>query len=190
MRLSDATHALGSALVDAFGETVDFASHLDPFEMKVAAAEMRLLLQLLQTSEVPVWPETSEIVLRAGERSFAAIALPEGYSIVMILPRHTFTVSRRALNEATRDICFEAGMPLPRTTEHWSSVEVKAGRRRPWKPHSVWLNGAWRSVELIGRFAAIDTPSECAFRARLSSGAELTLVREPLGRWYADMLPA
>jgi hypothetical protein len=41
MRLCDATAAFGAALVDAEGETVDYAGSLSPFEIRVAAAEWR-----------------------------------------------------------------------------------------------------------------------------------------------------
>ncbi len=42
MRLCDAIAAHGAALVDAEGETVDYAGSLSPFEIRVAAAEWRL----------------------------------------------------------------------------------------------------------------------------------------------------
>jgi hypothetical protein len=42
-------------------------------------------------------------------------------------------------------------------------------------------------VEVLGVYGA--EKGNLGFRARLDSGAELTLVRERLGRWYADAVP-
>jgi hypothetical protein len=42
------------------------------------------------------------------------------------------------------------------------------------------------ALEVLGRWPSDLSRGDVGYRARLPSGAELTLVREPLGRWYVD----
>lgn len=190
MRLCDNTAALGAALVDQQGETVDYAGAVDPYEIRVAAAEWRLVLRALGSSLVPGWSETTEFIVRGRKRSFAVVALPEGYAVVMQLARHCFGVSARALAEAVREISLEAGLELPRELEkreHWSRVEVRSHSTDARRPESVWVGGAWCRVEVLGRY---QLRGETGYRVRLQSGAEINLVREKLGRWWAEDLPS
>ena len=43
----------------------------------------------------------------------------------------------------------------------------------------------WHEVQVIGRVAGL-LRGERGYRVRTEDGAEMTLVRERLGRWYAD----
>lgn len=192
MRLCDAVGAVGAALVDAEGETVDYAGAIDPFEIKIVAAEFTVLMEVVQQSGVPLWDQSKELLLRAARKSFFLRRLGEGYAIVLQLLPHAFHVSRRGLSEAVRDLCGEAGLELPedfRTEpEQWARVEVRCpqGRRRP---DAIWVDGGWCPLEVLGIYSEDLRENEVGYRARLATGAELTLVREPLGRWYADGLP-
>lgn len=190
IRLCDALPAIGAALVDSEGETVDYAGTVDPFDIKVAAAECRILLSTLRASRVPHWNEASEIRLRGARKSFYIYALAEGYAVVMQLLPHAFNVSRRALAEAARELCAEGGLQLPtefaRERDMWWRVEVRCDDADLRRPSALWVDGTWCGVEVIGLYAEDLSPRESGYRARLESGAEITLVREPLGRWYAD----
>src|SRR5690606_4631405 len=75
MRFCDATGARAAALVDQEGETVDYAGTVDPFEVKIAAAEWQLVLATLERSQVADWRDTRLLVVRSARRSFAAMAL-------------------------------------------------------------------------------------------------------------------
>ena len=193
LRLCDSTGARGSALVDHQGETVDYAGALDPYEIKVAAAEWRLVLEVVTRTGVFGWPETAEVIVRARRRSFAVIRLPEGYAIVLQLGARCFSISQRAVSEAARELCAEAGLELPRSlarVEHWSRVEVKPAPDDPRRPIEIWVGSAWARIDVLGRYeATLLYRGEIGFRARLANGAEINLVREPLGRWYAEDLP-
>ncbi len=194
MRLCEGTSALGAAFVDSEGETVDYAGSLNPFETKVTAAEWSLVLRILGQSKVPTWPDTRALVVRARLRSYAAFPVSEGYAIVACLPRHCFTVSRRAVAEAARELCAEAGLDLPadQSGEHerWVRVEVQTPDDDRFRPTAVWQGGVWCPLEILGRYTDDDLEShEVGYRARLGTGAEFTLVRERRGRWYADDLP-
>jgi len=193
LRLCDNIEAYGAALVDSEGETVDYAGALGHFEIRVAAAEWRLVLRYLHESPVPNWPGTEEIIVRAKKQSYAILSLPEGYALVLVLTRHRFSISWRALNEAVREICEEAGLPVPQqltARENWSRVEVRSAPDDPRKPAALWIGSAWNELALLGRYEpSLLDRGEVGFRARLSNGAEINLVREPLGRWYAEDLP-
>jgi len=57
------------------------------------------------------------------------------------------------------------------------------------RPDAVWLNGSWQAVTVLGRYRSGDLARrERGYLARLSTGAEFSLVREPLGFWFADGL--
>lgn len=193
MRLCDATASRGAALVDAEGETVDYAGCLDPFEIRVVAAEWRLVLGAL-TAEGEESKPGSEIYFRGSKRSFAVIAMSDGYALVMELPRRSLRLSPRALAEAIRALSLEAGLSHHWTLsrygdERWTRVDVRWDKARK-RPSAIWLAGGWKTVEVLGRFAAAETGKRSlGFRARLSDGTEITLIKEPLGVWYADDLP-
>jgi hypothetical protein len=186
----EASGALAAALVDQEGETVDYACRTDPFEIKVAAAEWCLILKYLKESRFPSWPDTRELLVRAARRSYLAVALSEGYALVIELPRFAFRISSRALAQATRDLCLEAGLPCAESAiavaERWARVRVRtAGDMR--RPAALWHDGKWRKLVVLGRYLDL-ADREIGFRARLRTGAEFALVREPLGRWYAGDL--
>jgi hypothetical protein len=190
MRLCDSVGALGAALVDAEGETVDYAGVIDPFDIKVAAAEWSLVFTLLRRSRAPALAKTELVRIRAAKKSFLLHALSGDYTLVVQLVRRSFAVSHRAISEAIREVSLEAELAIPRAyddqKEQWCRVEVRcddAGQRRP---SAVWLRGSWFPVEVLGRFTRELGPHEVGYRARLASGAELTLIRERLGRWYTD----
>lgn len=182
---------MGSALVDREGETVDYAGPIDSYEIRVAAAEWRIVLRELESSLVPGWAETTEVLVRSRKRSYAIVSLVEGYAVVMQLLQHCFRISRRALNEGVRDICREAGLDLPLafSREHWTRVDVKPLPKDRRRPASVWIGSSWSQVELLGRYESrLLEAGEVGFRARLANGEEVNLVRERMGRWYAEDL--
>jgi hypothetical protein len=190
MRLCDATGAVGAALVDAEGETVDYAGAIAPFDIKVAAAEWMVVLAQLREATVANWAETNEVFVRGSRKSFFLRALSDGYGLVVQLLPHAFALSRRGLHEAVRELCAEAGLGLPDAMAHdrdpqWR-VEVRCDDKDPRRPAALWMGGSWSRVEILGRWVDATSPREAGFRVRLPTGAELTLVRERLGRWYAD----
>lgn len=191
MRLCDATGAVAAALVDGEGETVDYAAGSnDPFDIKVAAAEWMIVFALLKSSRVAAVERTDELFLRGRRKSFFIRGLGNGYGIVIQLMPRSFTVSRRGVSEAARELCREAGFDVPvsfrRGGEHWSRVDVRCSPREARRPDAVWMGGTWSEIEILGRWTT-RAPREDGYRARLPSGAEMTLVRESLGRWYADL---
>jgi hypothetical protein len=192
-RLCEGTAGHAAALVDGEGETVDyFASALDPYAVRVAAAEWRLALGAVERARAPFWGDMGLLVVRARAASYAIVPLPEGYAIVLQLPRHCFRVSERALAIATRELCAESGLtapPLLTQGDRWVRIRVQTVPGNPRKPLAVWHQNQWRGLVVLGRYHAAESGRrELGFRARLATGAEFSLVREPLGIWYAENL--
>jgi len=190
LRLCDATGALGAALVDPEGETVDYGGAVGPFDIKIAAAEWIIVLSLLRASRVLHWPDTDQILLRGAQKSFVVQLLDAGYALVVQLPVHAFGISRRGMQEAVRELCAEAELDLPRSLreakEHWCRVDVRCEPSDPKRPREVWAEGGWCGLEILGRWSEAGERGEIGYRTRMPSGAEINLVREQLGRWYTD----
>ncbi len=194
-RLCDDCGALAAALVDGEGETVDYAGLLSPYEIKVAAAEWRIVLAVVKESRLPAFHHISGLTVRAKGRTFVMEALPDGYAIALCLPQHSFNVSRRALGQATRELGQEAGLALPeaRAQVNWARVRVRtpARSRLHRRPDAIWLENDWSPITILGRYQARDlSHAELGYLARLASGEEVFLVREPLGVWFIDSVAA
>jgi hypothetical protein len=190
MRLCDATGARGAALVDAEGETVDYAGAIDPFDIKIAAAEWVIVLEALRISRTPVVRAVDQIIVRGTKKSYLVEVLEEGYALVVELLPHAFGASRRALAEAHRELSKESGLALPRwmkaDRERWFRVDVRCEAGDARRPRALWMDGAWCTIEILGRWSGAAGSRDRGFRVRLPSGAEMTLAREPLGRWYVE----
>jgi hypothetical protein len=177
--------AYAAALVDSQGETVDYAGRGEPFDLRVAAAHLQIILagiDRLGALGGPRW-----VVLRGARKSIAASVLPDGYVLVLLLrPRAAFTISTRALKVCTRALAQEAG---------WSDLEKRDGvKQRSWFDVPVETDRRGRpthvgpkriAVEVLGAVMGLSI-RERGFRVRTAEGSELTLVREPGRRWYAD----
>jgi len=192
-RLCKAAGALGVTLVDNLGEAVDYAGYLEPYDLRVMAAEWRIVLDVARDAKKLGLGDAQEFVVRAHKKSFVLVALAEGYALVLALPRHAFSLSRRALAEAVRDIELEAGLApckVTRRGERWSQLEVRTAPDNRRRPAEVWLEGSWRPVTILGRYVGTDGARRrmVGFRARLSTGYEFALIREPLGLWFAGDL--
>ncbi len=187
-RLCVGAPAIAAALVDEEGETVDYAGALSPFSVRVAAAEWQLVMAQCERSPRRSLGRVREILVRHESASFALCAIMDGYILVVQLPRGAFSLSSRALAQATREIASEAGLDnVFRAEDHtlWRRIVVREHQRRPLAIEC----GAqqWERVEILGRFYEAGlAPGERGYRVRLANGCETSLIREPLGRWYVD----
>lgn len=187
-RLCDASDAHAVALVDKEGETVDYAGRITPYEIRVAAAELRLVLAFTHTADIPGFSKVNDLRIRTGLRSYAIFALGDGYAIVLELVRYSSSVSPRGLLQAMLELEGEAGIQsvLQPGSTRWSRVEVRASREDARRPGAIWLDGAWHVVTVLGRYRSADLARrERGYLTRLPNGAEFSLVREPLGVWFA-----
>ncbi|HEU4413108.1 MAG TPA: hypothetical protein VFS43_48145 [Polyangiaceae bacterium] len=171
------------AFVDREGEAVDYAGRGDEFDIKVAAAHWRIILE-----EAGALPGgiARRIIIDNSRRSYVIERLPEGYALVLICSgRAAFQVSERALSACVRGLCREAGFQTERPIATWVPVEVYPRHPRRRRPEWAHVDGGWQAVDVLGVLMGL-RPSERGYRVRLAGGAEVTLVREPLGHWWMD----
>jgi hypothetical protein len=182
--LSASPGATGAALVDSEGETVDYAGYVDPFELKVAAAHWQIVLG--EISEAKTLGAIRQLQVRARTRSYVVRQIQSSYAVVVILHRHAgFAISERALQEADARLSVEAGWEVPRDQARWFGVDVQTDKNLKRRPARIRVAGAWQPVEVMGSMVGLRA-HEKGFRIRLATGAEMLLIRERLGRWFAD----
>lgn len=178
--------AFGAALVDAEGESVDYAGVVEAFDIRVAAAHAQILVAELARFGhlgVPRW-----LIVRAEKKSIVVRVLPDHYALVVLLRRRAgFAASARAYAACERDLAREAGWAPPgaRNAERgglaseWYPVDVLSDRLgRPRKVGGL-------AVRVLGAFA--DRPrGENGYRVRTEDGNEISVIRESRRCWYAD----
>lgn len=176
--------AKAAALVDEGGETVDYAGDGPPYDTRVAAAHWRLVLEAVR--EQAWFAGVKSLVVRAHRASFIVHALPEGYALLVRLGRGAgFRGWQRALPACARRIGREAGWPESEAS--WFDVDVSCDADG--RPCTLTSHGAGERLEVIGRYRDDRTVREQAWRVRLASGAEATLVCESKRFWYTDEAP-
>jgi hypothetical protein len=177
--------ALGAALVDYEGETVDYIGRVDPFELKITAAHW--LVVLSETADLTQLGRIRQLTVRAQARAYHVRRLDEGYAIVLALrPRTAFAVSQRAIDEAAARLSVEAGWAPTRDAARWSWVDVDPDpKARGPRPRQVRVGGELQPVEILGAVVGL-AAREKGFRVRLRNGAELMLIRDRLGCWFTD----
>jgi hypothetical protein len=183
--------ALAAVLVDGDGEAVDYAGVLSAFHTKVAGAHFRIVLEQMGAfapsggTAARARSPLRQLVVRGFRRTFLARPLSDGYALVLVLKRHGFGASDRALAVAERALSVEAGWPVPETKgPTWHPVHIETVPRDRRRPLRIEIGSIWHGVEVLGSIVGLGR--ECGYRCRLRSGVELTLVREPVGTWYAD----
>jgi len=175
---------LAVAIVGEDGETVDYAGHLPPFDAKVAAAHIRIILGDLELR--PKLGSARLLVVRGEKLSFFARPLPDGYALVLIRGRRSFGVSPRPLEVCHRALVREAGWPEdPVDRRSWFDVDVALDERARPRDVAGFGTAERHRVTILGAIAGV-ARREKGFRVRLETGVEVTLAREPGNYWYAD----
>lgn len=173
--------AYAAALVDREGETVDYSGHVDPFDVRVAAAHLRILLQ--RCEEITFWGTPTMLTVRGTQKTTVMRALPDGYAlVVMMRKRAGFARCERAFQVCERALAHEANWPLPQNERGWVVADVRCDDRG--RPVSLVGENKVHSVEVLGTLAS--STNERGFRVRMDDGNEITLVREPGWFWYSD----
>lgn len=176
--------AHSAALVDPDGESVDYTGKAPPFDVKLAAAQLRVTFDALR--EAAPWREATTLVVRASTKSFLVRALSDGYAIVVILSKRAgLSVSTRALSVCERALEAEAGLMRNGTPVLWTPVAVQCDRRRRPIRVSSPTGATAHRLDVLGSIVGLPNRDR-AFQVRLDTGAELMLVRESGGAWYSE----
>ncbi len=171
-----------AAFVDQEGEAVDIAGFGDAYDVKVMAAHANVLLHDADRLGAPV----RQLLVGCGRKSLIAVRMAEGYSLVLILSaRAAFHVSPRAIEHWTHELAREAGFTQRSLRQRWRPVEVETASRLAKRPLRIRTGGEWRKLQVLGALVGLKS-SERGYRVRVDTGAELNLVREPLGFWWGD----
>jgi hypothetical protein len=177
--------ARGAALVDSEGETVDYAGRAKPYDVRVAAAHWRIVLD--EARGAPGLSDVRSIAVRAARASYLIQALPDGYALVLVMMRSAgFSGWQRAVASCAHALGEEAGWEQGATElpPRWFPVTVLRDERR--RPAAVRADGRLHPLEILGTLQAGLSSRERAWRIRFESGLEATLVREPGGACYLD----
>ncbi len=170
--------------MDVDGETVDYACATDPFEIRLAAAHLRIVFGELQSR----YADATALTIRCAARSYLVRALSHGYALILVLScAATRVATARALALTVSRLAQEAGWGAPATLS-WYPLEIDIDERgRPIRA----LGGREApllAVEILGTVVGGLARFERGWRVRLG-GREATIVREPSGHWYIDDMP-
>lgn len=184
------TGVLAVSFVDQQGECVDYCSSLDPFEAKVAGAQMQVTMSELERRMRSVGAGQSwQAHVHASGRDLVARRVSEDYLLVVVLKPRAFT--RRLMggvDHAVAELRREASIPHPSWEPVLDSVRVETRDAVGW-PYApaAYFEGDHRvGVEhVLGRWMeGAGRKSRVFFRVRTDDGEELTLVHDRgLDRW-------
>lgn len=176
---------LSAVFVDLEGECIDYVAAYDPYEVKVGAAHMHVLIeQLRQLRMADALGETFAFELVTDEREVWVRRISEEYSLVVLLG-HGFDASelRDAIAVAGRQFREEGDLPAP-TWEGRErlSVRVRTSPRWEYAPAAFSLRGRrFEIAAVLGRWtepALLGGPGWVCFRVRTPQGEELTLAHD------------
>ena len=174
--------ARAAVLVDFEGETVDYAGSMAPFDLRIAAAHFRIVLDA--AAGLRQLGTLRSLAVRAAKRTYLAYELGDGYALVLVLARRAGLFGwERAVSDAATALAREAGWKsTPKRS--WHAVDVDCDARG--RPMAIILDrGTTETLEILGTVIGLRS-REHGWRVRLRSGVETTLVREIGGVWYCD----
>ena len=161
--------ALAAALVDRDGETVDYAGRGSPYELRVAAAHLRIVLD--QAAGQPALVGTRSVLVRAARSSLSVHALPEGYALVLTLSRGAgFRGFTRAVPVCTRRLADEAGWRGGQNSWYPVQVEVDA-RRAPRTLRAIEKRSVPRAIPKVNTKLGLVAAATVHARARAAASA-------------------
>jgi hypothetical protein len=178
---------LSAVFVDVEGECIDYVAAIDPYEAKVCAAHMHMLLGALRRMRLtPLSGDPYALEVVTSEREVWVRRVGEDYVIVALLA-HGFDRSelRDALARAGREFRDEVGIATP----SWEasarlSVRLRASAGWTYAPAGFSLDGERHAIAaVLGRWTEWtrqDAPRLVCFRVRTQEGQELTLAHDEL----------
>jgi predicted regulator of Ras-like GTPase activity (Roadblock/LC7/MglB family) len=173
---------MAAVFVDTEGECIDYVAAIDPFEAKVSAAHMHMLMGSLRSARLQATAgDAHAFELVAGEREAWVRHVGDDYVLVVILA-HGFDRAelRDAMARAGREFRAEVGITSPSWEGHDRlSVRLRASLGWTYAPDGFCVRGERFTIAaVLGRWVeqskSGDSPVVC-FRVRTQQGQELTL---------------
>ncbi|MBX3249633.1 MAG: hypothetical protein KF901_20825 [Myxococcales bacterium] len=171
---------LAVAFVDSEGECVDYCSSLPPFDAKVAAAHLRVVVDdVRRFAERRASGEPSHLEIHGRERDLVARSLGDDYLLVVVLAAgETDQAVLHDLEETVVRLRREAGIGVP----SWDpsaelTVEVRTAIGWPFAPRAFVEGGRRHEVaSVLGRWEEVGAVDvlDC-FRVQTARDEELTL---------------
>lgn len=184
------TGVLAVSFVDQQGECVDYCAALDPFDAKVAGAQMQVTMSHVAARMAKLGAGQSwQAHVHASGRDFVVRRVSDDYLLVVVLKPSAFT--RRLLggvDHAVTELRREASIPIPLWEPVTDSVRVECRDAVGW-PYApaAYFEGDRRVGvdDVLGRWMeGRGRQSRVYFRVRNDEGEELTLVHDRgLDRW-------
>jgi predicted regulator of Ras-like GTPase activity (Roadblock/LC7/MglB family) len=192
-RLADgAPEFLAAAFVDVEGECIDYVSRIDPYDAKVTAAHMHMVLGSLSGSRDKLGlGEPFALEISADEREIWVQRVSGDYVLVVVLaPGFDRSELRAAIACANTEFRAAVGLDMPQ----WEgsgrrlSVRVRAATGWTYAPQTFSLAGAQITIsDVLGRWTestGLRGDELVCFRVRTDAGQELTLVHDPEGNGW------
>jgi hypothetical protein len=171
--------------VDLEGECIDYVAAIQPYDAKVVAAHMHMLLKGMRAERLPaVFGETFAFELVSSEREVWVRQFCEEYALVVLLERGFDTSELRdVVLAASREFREEAGLAAPAwEAPERLSVHVRASPGWNYAPIDFSLGSARYGITaVLGRWtepARPGEPTRVCFRVRTQHGEELTLAHD------------
>ena len=177
-----------AAFVDVEGECIDYVSAVDPYDAKVAAAHMRVLVDsLFEVSAKLATGQPILLEISTEDRELWGRRISAEYLLVVLTRADVDrTRLRSMLTTAAHGFRDEAGLAAP----SWEGTpEIKVQLREavgwPYAPVSFEQGSACTRIEdVLGRWTERRTAEGgelVCFRVRTDDGIELTLAHDPTG---------
>lgn len=193
-----ATGLLAVAFVDGEGECVDYCSALDPYEAKVAGAQLMVTMSELSERMARLRAGVAYMVtVHGSERDIVVRRVSEEYLLVVVTkPRALTRRLTGGIEHAVTELRREAGIDAPRWEPVLDSVrvEVRSAVGWPYAPAAFFGEAGERIgiADVLGRWMeGSGAGARICFRVRTDPGEELTLVHDRAhDRWERQRVGA
>lgn len=176
---------LAVAFVDSEGECVDYCSALDPYEAKVAGAQLTITMTDLRERMKRVGAgESFMLTVHGEERDIVARRVSDEYLLVVVTkPRALTRRLAGGIEHTVIELRREASMDAPPWEPVLDSVrvEVRSAVGWPYAPAAYFGETGERVgiTDVMGRWMeGSGIQSRVCFRVRTDDGEELTLVHD------------
>jgi len=180
-----ATGLLAVAFVDSEGECVDYCSALDPFEAKVAGAQLLVTVtELSERMRALGAGQSFMLTVSGSSRDLVARRISDDYMLIVVTkPRALTRRLQGGIEIAVTELRREAGIDMPDWEPVLDSVrvEVRAAIGWPYAPAAYFDESGDRIgvADVMGRWLeGTGVESRVCFRVRTDGGEELTLVHD------------